>query len=81
MTDCEVDGATRYFKPPVASPSRWLRMQAEGDDSDERKQREKRHENGRRRLDRKGNRRISTEPLYFFKNNESQFGNDVQMFT
>ncbi|GFU01986.1 RNase H domain-containing protein [Trichonephila clavipes] len=36
-------------------------METEGDDSDEKKQREKRHENGRC-LDRKGNRRISTEP-------------------
>ncbi|GFW65539.1 hypothetical protein TNCV_3549621 [Trichonephila clavipes] len=40
-------------------------------------QREKEHENRRIRLDRKGSRRISTEPLYFFKNKESQLGNDV----
>ncbi|GFU11582.1 hypothetical protein TNCV_4492161 [Trichonephila clavipes] len=52
-------------------------MEAEGDDSDESKQREKGHENHRRRLDRKGNRHISTEPLYFFKNNESQLEIDV----
>ncbi|GFY19184.1 hypothetical protein TNCV_4225481 [Trichonephila clavipes] len=42
MADCEVDGATRYCKPPVASLSRWPRREAEGNDSEGKIQREKR---------------------------------------
>ncbi|GFW34928.1 hypothetical protein TNCV_978661 [Trichonephila clavipes] len=44
MADCEVGDATRYCNPPVAFPSRWLRREAEGEDSDERKQREMRED-------------------------------------
>ncbi|GFV03154.1 hypothetical protein TNCV_3955091 [Trichonephila clavipes] len=77
MADCEVEGATRYCKPPSIPLLKGFERKRKGNDFDARRQREKEHENQRRRLDRKGNRRISTEPLYFFKNTESQLGNDV----
>ncbi|GFV57035.1 hypothetical protein TNCV_2931581 [Trichonephila clavipes] len=78
MADCEVEGATRYCKTPsIPLPSGFERKR-EGNDFDGKRQREKGHENDRRRLDSKRrSRRISTEPLYFFKNHESQLGNDV----
>ncbi|GFW76618.1 putative DD41D transposase [Trichonephila clavipes] len=49
MANWEVDSTTRYCKTSVASPSRWLRREAEMNDSDEKKQRERRYEDDRRR--------------------------------
>ncbi|GFS98504.1 uncharacterized protein TNCV_3478871 [Trichonephila clavipes] len=77
MADCEVEGATRYCKPPSIPLPSGFESKREGNDSDGKRQREKGPENQRRRIDRKGSRRIWTEPLYFFKNNESQLDNDV----
>ncbi|GFW22887.1 hypothetical protein TNCV_2381061 [Trichonephila clavipes] len=77
MVDCEVEGATRYCKPLSIPLLSSFERKREGNNSDGRRQREKGHKNDRRRLDRKGNRRISTEPLYFLKNNDRQLGNDV----
>ncbi|GFX40313.1 hypothetical protein TNCV_4319461 [Trichonephila clavipes] len=68
---------TRYCKPPSIPLSSGFERKREGNDSDGKEQREKEHENQRICLYRKASRRISTEPLYFFKNNESQLGNDV----
>ncbi|GFW92407.1 hypothetical protein TNCV_4920361 [Trichonephila clavipes] len=75
FADCEVDSATLYCKVPSMTVASGFERKRKGKNSDGKGQREKGHENDRRRLDRKGNGRISTKPLYFFKNNESQLGN------
>ncbi|GFU84842.1 hypothetical protein TNCV_2127831 [Trichonephila clavipes] len=69
MADCEVEGAIE--SPRGIPPER--AMSPTGERSSDRGT----SEPGRIRWDRKGSRRISTEPLYFVKNNESQLGNDV----
>ncbi|GFW04643.1 hypothetical protein TNCV_3066611 [Trichonephila clavipes] len=70
MADCEVEGA--IARPRGIPPERAMSPTGERS-SDRRNIRTGQNP----RWDRKGSRRISTEPLYFFKNNESQLGNDV----
>ncbi|GFX01649.1 hypothetical protein TNCV_3971491 [Trichonephila clavipes] len=76
MADCEVEGSTRYCTPPSIPLLSGFERKREGNER-ERGSERRNMRTRRRRLDRKGNKRISTEPLYFFKNNESQLGNDV----
>ncbi|GFT18989.1 hypothetical protein TNCV_3212241 [Trichonephila clavipes] len=78
MADCEeVDGTTCYCKLPLASPSIWLRREAEGNDSDERGSEKRDMRTRDKRLIMQEWQTLIGRALISFKNNESQSGNDV----